>query len=115
MSTRVDRWISICPSAGWPCTGGRYGAAVTGFTRRLPWASLDVTVRAVVEETVLASVGSAIQDARDVHGGMSPGPAAVLTTADGQQVFVKITSSELNERSYELYGRCKRPTASPRC
>jgi aminoglycoside phosphotransferase (APT) family kinase protein len=76
---------------------------VTGFTRRLPWASLDVTVRAVVEETVLASVGSAIQDARDVHGGMSPGPAAVLTTADGQQVFVKITSSELNERSYELY------------
>jgi aminoglycoside phosphotransferase (APT) family kinase protein len=75
---------------------------VTGFTRRLPWASLDVTVRAVVEETVLASVGSAIQDARDVHGGMSPGPAAVLTTADGQQVFVKLTSSELNERSYEL-------------
>jgi hypothetical protein len=81
----------------------RYGAAVTGFTRRLPWTSLDVTVRAAVEEAVLASVGSAVQDSRDVHGGMSPGPAAVLTTTDGQQVFVKITSSELNERSYQLY------------
>jgi aminoglycoside phosphotransferase (APT) family kinase protein len=82
---------------------GRYGAAVTGFTPRLPWTSLDVTVRAAVEEAVLASAGSAIQDARDVHGGMSPGPAAVLTTTDGQQVFVKITSSELNQRSYQLY------------
>jgi hypothetical protein len=83
--------------------GGRYGAAVTGFTRRLPWTSLDGPVRAAVEETVRASLGSAVQDARDVHGGMSPGPAAALTTTDGQQVFVKITSSELNERSHELY------------
>jgi hypothetical protein len=76
---------------------------VTGFTRRLPWTSLDVTVRAAVEGAVLSAVGSTVQDARDVHGGMSPGPAAVLTTADGQQVFVKITTSELNERSGQLY------------
>jgi hypothetical protein len=76
---------------------------VAEFTRRLPWAELDIIVRAAVEETVLASVGSAVQDACDVHGGMSPGPAAVLTTIDGQQVFVKITSSGLNERSCQLY------------
>lgn len=84
-------------------TAGRYGAAVTGFTRRLPWTSLDAGVRAVVEEAVQASLGSAVEAARDVHGGMSPGPAAVLTTADGGQVFVKITSSELNQRSWQLY------------
>jgi aminoglycoside phosphotransferase (APT) family kinase protein len=76
---------------------------VTGFTPRLPWTSLDATVRAAVEEAVRARVGSSIQAARDVHGGMSPGPAAVLTTTDGHQVFVKITSSELNQRSFQLY------------
>lgn len=82
---------------------GRYRASVTGFTTRLPWASLEVGARAAVDAAVLSVVGSAVYEASDVHGGMSPGPAGVLSTDDGQRVFVKLTSRDINEKSYRLY------------
>lgn len=76
---------------------------MTGFTSRLRWADLDPVARGAVEQAVHSATGAVVSEALDVHGGMSPGPAAVVTTDDGQEVFVKVTSSDLNEKSCRLY------------
>jgi hypothetical protein len=39
----------------------------------------------------------------DRHGGMSPGPAAVVTLDDRRRVFVKTSDRRVNPRSVELY------------
>jgi hypothetical protein len=44
-----------------------------------------------------------VVDVHDVTGGMTPGPAAVLTLAGGEQVFVKAMSQTINLDSYCLY------------
>ncbi|GAB3593873.1 hypothetical protein GCM10027446_16770 [Angustibacter peucedani] len=72
---------------------------MSGFTSRLPWAQLPAAVVAAVQHVVRADV----RQARDVHGGMSPGPAAVLSLDDGREVFAKVSTREVNERSYQLY------------
>ncbi|WP_127499658.1 phosphotransferase [Actinoplanes solisilvae] len=43
--------------------------------------------------------------ARDVHGGMSPGPAAILNLAHGRRVFAKAVSREASEASHRFYLR----------
>lgn len=86
-----------------PEGAGHYGAPVTGFTPRLRWTDLDPEARGAVELAVQSATGATVAEAHDVHGGMSPGPAAVVTTTGGQEVFVKVTSSDLNEKSCQLY------------
>jgi hypothetical protein len=53
------------------------------FTPRAPWAETPEPVRIAV------ALGAAIAGHTDLHGGMSPGPAAGLRLAVGRQVFVK--------------------------
>ncbi|MCY1142995.1 phosphotransferase [Actinoplanes sp. Pm04-4] len=49
--------------------------------------------------------GAAVVGSRDVHGGMSPGPAAILRLGDGRRVFVKAVSREVSEPSHGFYRR----------
>ena len=67
-----------------------------GFTRRLRWAEAPAAVASMC--------GAAVLSGRDVHGGMTPGPAAVVTLEGGRRVFVKAVS-EAAEASYLAYRR----------
>lgn len=58
-------------------------------------------LRAAVSE----ALGSAIVGHRDLHGGMSPGPAAALELADGRRVFAKAISSEVRAHNHMLLHR----------
>jgi len=49
--------------------------------------------------------GSVVVSARDVTGGMTPGPAAVLTLESGAQVFSKAVSASVSAGSHRLYQR----------
>lgn len=72
---------------------------MSGFTQRLAFSALPESVVSDLER----AIGASVVGARDVHGGMSAGPAAVLDLDDGRTVFAKVNSRELNERSYQLY------------
>lgn len=76
---------------------------MTGFTSRLPWSDLPVSVRHSVDTALDTAVSARVVSAQDVHGGMSTGPAAVLLLDDGRQLFIKLVTSRLNQRSQELY------------
>ena len=56
--------------------------------RRLQWAHLPPTVRALVED----HCGSAVVDAESQDAGFTPGFASVLTCVDGSRHFVKAAS-----------------------
>jgi Phosphotransferase enzyme family len=68
------------------------------FTARAAWADTPEPVRRAVAE----ALGAAIVGHRDLHGGMSPGPAAGLQLADGRQVFVKAVSAELRAHNHTM-------------
>lgn len=51
---------------------------------------------------VAEALGSEIVGHADLHGGMSPGPAAGLRLADGRQVFVKAVSAEVRARNHAM-------------
>ncbi|MFB9363611.1 phosphotransferase family protein [Actinoplanes nipponensis] len=69
------------------------------FTARLPWLAVPATLHRAVQHCA----GAPIIEACDVQGGMSPGPAAVLTLGNGACVFVKAVSKAVNASSYRLY------------
>lgn len=71
---------------------------MSGFTSRPAWASAPAEIRRAVEYRVGVPVA-----VHDVHGGMSPGPAAVLVLSGGDRVFVKAVSGAVNAGSYRLY------------
>lgn len=71
------------------------------FTRRSSWAAAPVALR----ERVARVCGAAVVSSVDVHGGMSPGPAAVLSLADGRRVFVKAVARQVSAGSHRLYER----------
>jgi hypothetical protein len=69
------------------------------FTVRPSWASVPTSVR----DRLTDLVGSPAIGSTDLHGGMSPGPAARLTLADGRRVFVKGGSAIVSSRSHRLH------------
>ncbi|GID28017.1 phosphotransferase family protein [Paractinoplanes brasiliensis] len=71
------------------------------FTPRTAWAGTPEPVRRAVAD----ALGAAIVGHTDLHGGMSPGPAAHLRLADGRQVFVKAVSAEVREHSHRMIAR----------
>lgn len=74
---------------------------MSGFTVRPPWGSLPAAVRMAVD----AALGAPVRTTRDIHGGMSPGPAALLDLGDGRRVFAKASSTTVNETTVALYRR----------
>lgn len=66
---------------------------------RLPYEQVPERVRAWVEQ----QLGSHVTTAITQQGGMSPGCAARLRTADRQTVFVKAVGSDLNPQTPELF------------
>ena len=71
-----------------------YGPSVrcgVTFPPRTAWASTPEPV----QTAVAAALGATIVGHPDLHGGMSPGPAAGLRLDDGRQVFVKAVSAEV--------------------
>lgn len=69
--------------------GGR--VTLPGSTR-LPYAALPAGLRAAVDDVI----GSPVVSASPRSGGFSPGPAAVVTCADGGRAFVKAVGTPLN-------------------
>ncbi|MDG4826109.1 hypothetical protein O7635_30030 [Asanoa sp. WMMD1127] len=74
---------------------------MTGFARRPSWTATPGALRREVDRIC----GSPVVGSRDVHGGMSPGPAALLDLADGRQVFVKAVSRDASIGSHRAYER----------
>ena len=72
-----------------------------GFTTRPDWAD---TPRALIDELERA-LGAHVVGSESVQGGMSPGPAALLSLDDGRRVFAKAVAASVNSRSRELYDR----------
>ena len=71
---------------------------MSGFTVRPPWHASPEWLKA----EVAAHVG-VIRQVDDVHGGMTPGPAAILTSALGERVFVKAVAESESPASYAYY------------
>jgi Ser/Thr protein kinase RdoA (MazF antagonist) len=71
------------------------------FTPRTAWADAPAPLQAAVAD----ALGTAIAGHTDLHGGMSPGPAAALRLADGRSVFVKAMSAEVRELNHMLVRR----------
>ncbi|WP_319463962.1 hypothetical protein [Micromonospora sp. RTP1Z1] len=69
------------------------------FPVRVPWTWAPVRLR----QRVSVLLGSGEVASVDVRGGMSPGPAAVLSLGDGRRVFAKAVSAQVNAASHELY------------
>jgi aminoglycoside phosphotransferase (APT) family kinase protein len=68
------------------------------FTARVAWADTPEDVRVAVA----GALGSAVVRHRDLHGGMSPGPAVGLLLGDGRQVFVKAVSAEVRAHNHAM-------------
>ena len=68
---------------------------------RLPYPDVPVRVRAWVDRTL----GSPVTGWAEQVGGMSPGCATRVVTADGTRAFVKAVGSELNPDSPTLFRR----------
>ncbi|MEV6850965.1 hypothetical protein [Actinoplanes sp. NPDC051411] len=68
------------------------------FTPRAAWADTPQPVRAALAR----ALGATIAGHTDLHGGMSPGPAAGLRLADGRQVFVKAVSADVREHNHKM-------------
>ncbi|SDS98959.1 phosphotransferase family protein [Actinoplanes derwentensis] len=68
------------------------------FTPRAAWADTPEPVRTAVAE----ALGTPIVGHTDLHGGMSPGPAAALRLADGRQIFVKAVSAEVRAHNHRM-------------
>ncbi|GAA0497397.1 hypothetical protein Ade02nite_54330 [Paractinoplanes deccanensis] len=68
------------------------------FTPRAAWADTPHPVRAAVA----GALGAPITAHTDLHGGMSPGPAAGLRLADGRQVFVKAVSADVRAHNHAM-------------
>jgi aminoglycoside phosphotransferase (APT) family kinase protein len=68
------------------------------FTPRAAWAETPDPMRTAVAE----ALGAAIVGHTDLHGGMSPGPAARLRLADGRQVFVKAVDAEVRAHNHRM-------------
>jgi aminoglycoside phosphotransferase (APT) family kinase protein len=73
-------------------------ARVRAVGRRLPFDAVPEPVRAWVTRTV----GDVVV-AREHRGGMSPGCATSLRTADGSLVFVKAVGAEQNPQTVERF------------
>jgi hypothetical protein len=71
------------------------------FASRPSWATAPAEVRRSAESIC----GVRAVACRDVHGGMSPGPAAVLSLADGRDIFVKAVSERASAWSHRAYLR----------
>jgi hypothetical protein len=69
------------------------------FTTRPAWQATPDELRHAVQR----HLSSPITDIHNVHGGMSPGPAAVLSLDNDDRVFVKAVSHSVNATSYQLY------------
>ncbi|WP_250001140.1 phosphotransferase [Actinoplanes sp. M2I2] len=69
------------------------------FAARPSWRDAPEALRSAVAQ----ACGSPVLGSRDLHGGMSPGPAGVLRLADGRQVFVKAVSREASIASHRFY------------
>lgn len=72
-----------------------------GFTARTEWADAPRPLVRAVERSLAAP----IVGVEAVHGGMSPGPAAVLTLRDGRQVFAKAVAAQQSAKAHALYAR----------
>lgn len=72
-----------------------------GFAQRPSWVSAPIKLRRQVE----LICGSGVVGSTDVHGGMSPGPAAILGLDDGRRVFVKAVSGQASVGSHRAYMR----------
>jgi aminoglycoside phosphotransferase (APT) family kinase protein len=68
------------------------------FTARAQWADTPEPVRTAVAE----ALGATIVGHADLHGGMSPGPAAGLCLADGRRVFVKAVSADVRAHNHAM-------------
>jgi hypothetical protein len=51
------------------------------------------------------AIGAPIVGTQGVHGGMSSGPAASLSLADGRQLFAKTIAAQSNSKAHVLYAR----------
>ncbi|GAB4054278.1 phosphotransferase [Catellatospora paridis] len=71
------------------------------FTPRAAWADAPDPLQAAVAD----ALGTVVADHTDLHGGMSPGPAAALRLADGRTVFVKAMSTEVRAHNHLLVHR----------
>lgn len=71
------------------------------FTPRAAWADVPAPLHAAVAD----ALDTAIAGHTDLHGGMSPGPAAALRLADGRTVFVKAMSAEVRTLNHMLVRR----------
>ncbi|MBL7256911.1 phosphotransferase [Paractinoplanes lichenicola] len=69
------------------------------FARRPAWRSVPAEVRLAVEQVL----GARMCASRDVSGGMSPGPAAIVELADGRRVFVKAVAASASSESHRFY------------
>jgi hypothetical protein len=65
---------------------------------RLPYDQLPAGLRAAID----GAVGSPVRHVSARTGGFSPGPAAVVTCADGGRAFVKAVGTPLNPETPEL-------------
>jgi hypothetical protein len=72
-----------------------------GFTPRTPWSDAPRPVVRSLER----AIGASIVGVEAVHGGMSPGPAALLTLDDGRQVFAKAVAAQASTKAHGLYAR----------
>jgi hypothetical protein len=87
--------MPACPVKRLSANGAvEHGEPVTlpGSTR-LPYAALPAGLRTAVD----VAIGSPVVGASPRSGGFSPGPAAVVTCADGSRAFVKAVGTPLNQ------------------
>ena len=68
---------------------------------RLPYGCLPERIRSWVDE----SLGSPVTSTEEQVGGMSPGPATRLRSADGTRAFLKAVGPELNPDTPTLFRR----------
>ena len=73
----------------------------SAFTPRVPFEQVPPDLRAALE----AAVGARVVGTESVHGGMTPGPAALLTLRDGRHVFAKAVAASMSSRSHLMYTR----------
>lgn len=65
---------------------------------RLPYDQLPAGLRAQIDDVL----GSPVVDVSPRQGGFSPGPAAVVTCANGGRAFVKAVGTPLNPRTPDM-------------